>query len=69
MCVCVCVCVLCVCMYVCVCSPPMLFIINDVMWHDMDLICLVKQVLQFYMATVVVIINGPGLGIGMHRRH
>ena len=45
---------------------------SGVMWHDKDLIQLVKQVLWLYscyMATVVVIINGRGLGIRMHRRH
>ena len=43
MCVCVCVCV-----YVCVCVCPhlRLLITNGVMWRDMDLIGLVKQVLQ-----------------------
>ena len=42
---CVCVCVF---AYVCVCvSPaPRLLITNGMMWHDMDQIRLVKQVLQ-----------------------
>ena len=39
------------------------------MWRDMDPIRLVKQVLQLYMATVVIIVNGHGLGIGMRRTH
>ena len=59
----------CVCVFVCVCPPPRLLITSGVMWHDMDLIRLVKQVLQLYMATVVVIINGRGLRIGTRRRH
>ena len=45
---------------------------SGVMWRDMDLIPLVKQVLWLYsycMATVVVIVNGCGLGTGTHRRH
>ena len=41
----VCVCV-CVCLCVCVCPPPRLLITSGVMWSDMDLIRLVKQVLQ-----------------------
>ena len=48
-----------------------LLITNGVMWSDMDLIRLVKQVLQLllYMATVVTIINGHGLDIGTRCRH
>ena len=48
MCVCVCLCVcVCVCMCVCV-SVPKAFnnYYSGVMWHDMDSIRLVKQVLQ-----------------------
>ena len=53
-CLCVCVCVyvfvcvfmcLCVCVCVCVCLPPRLLITNGMMWHDMNPIRLVKQVL------------------------
>ena len=56
---------------VCVCPPPRLLITSGVMWRDMDLIRLVKQVLQllYCMATVVIIVNGHGLGIGTRRRH
>ena len=36
------------------------------MWHDMDSIRLGKQVLQLYMATVTIIVNGHGLGIDTH---
>ena len=51
----------------CVCLR--LLIISGVTWHDIDLIQLLKQVLQLlYMATVVIIINGSGLGIGTRRR-
>ena len=42
---------------------------SGVLWRDMELIQLVKQVLQLCMATVVVIINGRGLGIGTRRTH
>ena len=41
----VCVC-LCACVCVCVCLPLRLLITSDMMWHDIDLIGLVKQVLQ-----------------------
>ena len=45
-------------LYVCVfvCPPPKLLITSDVMWHDMD---------SCFMATVVSIISGHGLGIDM----
>ena len=57
-------------MCVCVCvRPQKLLITSGVMWRDMDPMRLVKQVLQLYMATVVVIINGRGLRIGTHRTH
>ena len=45
-------------MCVCVCRPPRLLITSGVMWRDMDPMRLVKQVLQLYMATVVVIVSG-----------
>ena len=35
----------CVCVCLCVCPPPRLLITSGVMWRDMDLIRLVKQVL------------------------
>ena len=57
------------CVCVCVCPPPRLLITSDVMWRDMDPMRLVKQVLQLYMATVVVIINGRVLGIGTRHTH
>ena len=56
-------------MYLCVCPPLTLLINSGVMWCDIDPIQLVKQVLQLYRATVVVIANGCGLEIGMSRTH
>ena len=53
----------------CVCPPPRLLITSGVIWRDIDSIRLVKQVLQLYTATVVVIVNGRGLGIGTRRTH
>ena len=38
---------------------------SGVIWRDMELIRLVSC----YIATVVVIVNGRGLGIGMRRTH
>ena len=37
---------MCVCVCVCACPPPRLLLTSGVMWHDMDPIRLVKQVLQ-----------------------
>ena len=56
----------CLCVYV---SALRLLITSGMMLHDMEPIWLVKQVLHMYMATVVVIVNGHGLGIGMRRTH
>ena len=56
-------------MCVCVCLRPRLLITSGVMWRDIDPIGLVKQALQLYMVTVVVIVNGRGLAIGTHHRH
>ena len=55
------------CVCVCVCPPPRLLITSGMMWRDMNPMRLVKQVLQLYMATVV--INGCVLGIGTCRTH
>ena len=49
--------------YVCVCLYPRLLITSGVMWHDMDLIRLVNKFYSCYMPTVVIIVNGHGLGI------
>ena len=69
-CVCACVCV-CVCMCVCMCvSTPRLLITSGMMWHDIwtpyDWL---NKFYSCYMATVVTIINGRTLGIGMCRTH
>ena len=57
----------CLCLYVC---PALrLLITSVVMWRDMDPIQLVKQVLHMYMAIVVVIVTGYGLGIGTRSTH
>ena len=60
-----------VCVFVCLCvhPPPKLLITIGVIWHDIDPIRLVKQVLQLFMTTVVIIANGRGLGIGMRHIH
>ena len=57
----------CLCLYVC--PAPRLLITSVVMWRDMDPIQLVKQVLHMYMAIVVVIVTGYGLGIGTRSTH
>ena len=65
-CVWVCMCVR-SCVYVCVCVYPRLrlLITSGVMWRDMNLIRLVKQVLQLlYGNYIPIIVNGHGLGIG-----
>ena len=51
------------------CPPPRLLITSGVMWCNLDPMRLVKQVLSCYMATVVIIVNGRGIGIGMRRTH
>ena len=80
-CVCVCLCVcmclwvcvfacayVCVCVCVCVCVfPPLrLLIISGIIWTSYDWI---NKFYSCYMATVVVIVNGCGLGIGKRCRH
>ena len=59
---------LCVCVFVCV-SASETINTSGVMWRDIDPIRLVKQFLQLYMATVVIIVNGRGLGIGTRCTH
>ena len=54
-----------VCMLLCV-SAPRLLITSSVMWHDMDLIRLDKEVLQLLYGNFS---HGCGLGIGTRRRH
>ena len=52
-------------MRVCVCVPTSEAINNQ--WRDMDLIDWLNKFYNCYMATVVFIINGRGLGT--RRRH
>ena len=52
-----------------VCPPPRLLITSGVMWHDIDPIQLLNKFYSCYMAIVVVIGNGRGLGIDMHHSH
>ena len=66
--VCVCVC-MCVHVCVCVCPPPRLLITSSMMWCDMDPCDWLNKFYSCYMATVVIIVNGHGLGIGTHHTH
>ena len=66
MCVCVCVCV---CLRVCVCPLPRLLITSGVMWRDIDPYDWLNKSYSCYMAIVVAIINGRGLGIDMRHSH
>ena len=70
-CLCVCVCVsVCVCVCLCVCvSTLRLLIASGMMWHDMDPCNWLYKLYSCYMGTVVIIVNGHGLGIGMHCTH
>ena len=56
-------CGLCKCMCACVCLSLRLLITSGMMWSDMDPIWLVKQVLQLFMAAVVIIVNRCGLSM------
>ena len=63
MCVCVCVCV-------CVSPSPRLLITGGVIWHMIwTLYDWLNKFYSCYMATVVIIVNGRGLGIGIRHRH
>ena len=53
-----------VCVFVC--PPPRLLITSSVIWTPYEWL---KKFYSCYMATVVIIINGRGLGIGTHGRH
>ena len=57
------------CLHVCVCPPPRLIITSGVMWCDMDPYDWLNKFYSCYMAAVVVIVNGRGLGIDTRRRH
>ena len=50
----------------CVCLPLRLLIISGMIWTPYDWL---NKFYSYYMATVVVIVNGLGLGIGTHHRH
>ena len=58
-----------VCMCVCVCPRPRPLITNGVIWRDMNLIQLVKQVLQLLYGNCSCYHYGCGLGIGTRRTH
>ena len=58
-----------VCVFVCVCPPPRLLITSGVMWRDMDPYDWLNKFYSCYMVTVVVIVNGRGLGIVTRRTH
>ena len=57
---------MCVCVCVCVSLPSRLLITSGVIWAPYDWL---NKFYSCYMATVVVIVNGHGLGIGTCRRH
>ena len=56
----------CVRVCVCVCPRPRLLITSGVIYTSYDRL---NKFYSCYMATVVVIVNGHGLGIGTRRRH
>ena len=56
----------CVLACVCVCPHPRLSITSGVIYNSYDWL---NKFYSCYMATVVVIVNGRGLGIGTRRRH
>ena len=58
-----------VCVCVCVCPHPRLLMTSSVMWHDMELIQLVIQILQLLYSNCSVIVNEHGLGLGTRRTH
>ena len=63
-----CVCVhVCVCVYVCL--PLRLSISSGVMWRDMNPYDWLNKFYSRYMAIIVIIVNGRGIGIDMYHRH
>ena len=52
--------------FVCVCLRPRLFRASGVIWISYNSL---NKFYSCYMATVVVIVNGSGLGIGTRCRH
>ena len=58
---------MCVCVCVCVCPPPRLLITSGIMWNaSYDWL---NKFYSCYMAVVVIIVNGCGLGIDMCHSH
>ena len=55
-----------VCVCVCVCQPLRLLITSGVIRTPYDWL---NKFYNCYMVTVVVIVNGHGLGIGTHHTH
>ena len=53
-----------VCVFVC--PRPRLVMISGEIWTSYDWL---NKFYSYYMETVVIIVNGRGLGIGTHRRH
>ena len=60
---------LCLCLCVHVCPPLRLLNTSGMMWHGMDPYNWLNKFYSCYMATVVIIINGHGLGIDTCQRH
>ena len=58
---------MCVCF--CVYPPPRLLIISGMIWHEMDLYDWLNKFYRCYIAVIVIIINGRGLGIDTHHRY
>ena len=59
----------CLCVCVCVCPPPRLLITSGEMWQNIDPYDWLNKFYSGYMSTVVIIINGRGLGIGKCHTH
>ena len=57
-----------VCVHLCVCVSPLLrlLITSGVIWTPYEWL---NKFYSCYLAIVVIIVNGRGLGIDMHRRH
>ena len=53
-------------LYACVCPSPRLVKTSAMIWTSYDWL---NKFYSFYMVTVVIIVNGCGLGIGTHCRH
>ena len=54
-------------MHTCVCLRPRLLITSGMMWHDMKPYDWLNKFYSCYMAIVVSIVNGCGLGIDTRR--